>query len=467
MKKLLFLSFLFLMAVIGCTKGDDPAGSDDQSDKLELNSGMSDNIVLDPEGSFTNLRFNAPADWHIEMSEDAQWVEISPLEGAAGKGRIKIKAEANDTGADRVGQARICSGEESIVLTVSQEKFVPKFELQQTESEISFLGGTVSVPLVTDFEYEYECDADWVTFVGTKASDLTNVLFDVAPNEGSSSRTAVISFTSSSTSLEYTLTQGTDGLGSRDWTAGTFVHRSLAMRFTATWCGYCPMMAEAFDKAKSQMNGALELVSLHAIDSDIPFSGTRTLANRFNISGYPTGIVDARASIPNYSSTATTAKTAVSVANETQSAYPASVGIAGASAINGNAIDISVGLYVKEAGSYRVTVLVLEDGIMSAQNGGGTNYVHNDVARTAATSISGESVQVESNSQLWTKSYSVRLDAAWNPDNLKILIYVEKPFGDRERVRGVADAEYRDYGDTYIDNCLAVPVGQVAQLELK
>jgi hypothetical protein len=227
------------------------------------------------------------------------------------------------------------------------------------------------------------------------------------------------------------------------------------------------MMAEAFDKAKSQMNGALELVSLHAIDSDIPFSGTRTLANRFNISGYPTGIVDARASIPNYSSTTTTAKAAVSVANETQTAYPASVGIAGASAINSNTIDISVGLYVKEAGSYRVTVLVLEDGIVAMQNGGGTNYVHNDVARTAVTSISGESVQVESNGLLWTKSYSVRLDAAWNPDNLKILIYVEKPFGDRERVRGVADAEYRDYGDTYIDNCLAVPVGQVGQLELK
>lgn len=467
MKKLLFLSFLFLISVTGCTKGDGPAGSDSQGGKLELNSGMSENIVLDPEGSFTNLRFNAPADWHIEMSEDAQWVEISPMEGTAGKGRLKIKAEANETGEDRVGHARICSGDEFIELTVSQEKFVPKFELLQSEAEVSFLGGILSVPLVSDFEYDFECDANWVTSVETKASNKKNVLFDVAPNTGSSSRTAVITFTSAATSLDFTITQGTDGLGSRDWTAGNFVHRSLAMRFTATWCGYCPMMAEAFDKAKSQMNGALELVSLHAIDSDIPFSGTRTLANRFNISGYPTGIVDARASIPNYSSTTTTAKAAVSVANETQTAYPTSVGIAGASAINGNTIDISVGLYVKEAGSYRVTVLVLEDGIVAAQNGGGANYVHNDVARTAATSISGESVQVESNGQLWTKSYSVRLDGTWNPDNLKILIYVEKPFGDRERVRGVKEADYSDYGDTYIDNCLAVPVGQVGLLELK
>ena len=455
------------MAVIGCTKGDDPAGSDDQSDKLELNSGMSDNIVLDPEGSFTNLRFNAPADWHIEMSEDAQWVEISPMEGTAGKGRLKIKAEANETGEDRVGHARICSGDEFIELTVSQEKFVPKFELLQSEAEVSFLGGTLSVPLVSDFEYDFECDADWVTFVETKASNKKNVLFDIAPNTGSSSRTAVITFTSVATSLEFTITQGTDGLGSSDWTAGNFVHRSLAMRFTATWCGYCPMMAEAFDNAKSQMPDKLELVSLHGSGSDLEFSGTNILGRRFNVGEYPTGIIDARASIPNYNSTTTTAKAAVSVANETQTAYPASVGIAGASAINGNTIDISAGLYVKEAGAYRVTVLVLEDGIVAAQNGGGTNYVHNDVARTAATSISGESVQIESNGQLWTKSYSVKLDATWNPDKLKILIYVEKPYGGRERVNGVADAEYRDYGDTYIDNCLAVPVGQVGQLELK
>lgn len=466
MKNYLLLSFLMIAFMTGCTKGNDPS-DDPQSNRLELNAGMSDNVVLDPEGSFSNVRFNAPMDWHIELSDDAQWVEISPLEGTAGKGRIKIKAEVNETGAVRTGQVRICSGEESIVLRISQENFVPKFELQQTEAEISFLGGTVSVPLVTHFEYDYECDADWVTFVGTKASDMTNLLFEVAPNGGSTSRTAIISFTSFSTSLEFTITQGTDGLGSRDWTAGTFVHRSLAMRFTATWCGYCPMMADAFDKAKDQMPDALELVNLHAADSDIPFYGTRTLANRFNIPGYPTGIVDARASIPNYSATTTTANAAVAVAKETQSEYPATVGIAGSCVLNGKDLNLSVGLYVKEAGTYRATVLVLEDGIVAAQNGASQNYVHDNVARSAVTSISGEPVVVDSNGHLWIKYYTVRLDTAWNPENLKVLIYVEKSYGDREPVEGVSLAEYGDYGDTYIDNCLVIPVGQITQLELR
>ena len=467
MKKLLFLSFLFLMSVIGCTKGDDPAGSDDQSDKLELNSGMSENVVLDPEGSFTNLRFNAPADWHIEMSEDAQWVEISPMEGTAGKGRLKIKAEANETGEDRVGHARICSGDEFIELTVSQEKFVPKFELLQSEAEVSFLGGTLSVPLVSDFEYDFECDADWVTFVEAKASNKKNVLFDVAPNTGSSSRTAVITFTSVATSLEFTITQGTDGLGSRDWTAGNFVHRSLAMRFTATWCGYCPMMAEAFDNAKSQMPDKLELVSLHGSGSDLEFSGTNILGRRFDVGEYPTGIIDARASIPNYNSTATTAKTAVSVANETQAAYPASVGIAGSSLISDSELNLAVGLYIKEAGSYRVTVLLLEDDIVGYQTPVGNSYRHNDVARFALTSMNGEAVKTTSDGQLVTQSYTARVNADWNQKNLKVLIYVEKPFDYRGNIGEVEGAGYYRDAETYIDNCRVIPVGETGLLELK
>lgn len=466
MKKLLFFSYLLLMFVTGCTKGNGPIGEDSQSDRLELNSGMSDNIVLDPEGSFTNLRFNAPADWHIEMSEDAQWVEISPMEGTAGKGRLKIKAEANETGEDRVGHARICSGDEFIELTVSQEKFVPKFELLQSEAEVSFLGGTLSVPLVSDFEYDFECDADWVTSVETKASNKKNVLFDVAPNTGSSSRTAVITFTSVATSLEFTITQGTDGLGSRDWTAGKFVHRSLAMRFTATWCGYCPMMADAFDNAKSQMNGALELVSLHGSESELEFSGTNTLVRRFSVGGFPTGVIDCRAEIQNYAASYT-ASMAMNVAKETQKEYPASVGIAGSSMMSDDELNLTVGLYIKEEGSYRVTVLLLEDDIVGYQNGGGNSYRHNDVARFALTSMNGDAVRTTSDGQLVTQSYTARVNSDWNQENLKVLIYVEKPFDSRGNIGTVKDAGYYSNAETYIDNCRVIPVGEIGLLELK
>lgn len=461
MKNYLILSYLLLIFTIGCTPMNGPEDVQ-TTDGLSLSSGASDRIVLDPEGSFTNIRFTSPSDWHIELSEDADWVEISPLEGVAGDGRIKVKAKINDSGKDRTAQALICAGEESLALTIFQENFVPKFELKKSEAEISFLGGELIVPLVTDFEYKYECDVDWITYVGTKASNEKDLIFYVDPNDGTDSRSAVITLSSASLILEFTVRQGVDGLDSRDWTAGTFTHRSLAMRFTATWCGYCPYMATAFDRAKEEMPNALELVSLHGEESTLEFSGTNSLIRRFNVGGYPTGVVDARASVPNTTSPLYT----VNVAKETQKEYPASVGIAGSSLVDGNQVSLTVGLYIKEAESYRLTVLLLEDNIVTYQNGGGNNYVHNDVARKALTSMSGESVTVSSDGLLWTGTYTTRLEADWNADNLKFLIYVEKPFGSREPVMNVDGVDYYK-AETYIDNCRAIPLGEVGKLELR
>jgi hypothetical protein len=114
-----------------------------------------------------------------------------------------------------------------------------------------------------------------------------------------------------------------------------------------------------------------------------------------------------------------------------------------------------------------VTVLLLEDGIVGYQNGGGNSYTHNDVARYAFTSMSGESVKIESANTVWTQVYTTKINSAWNPDNLKVLVYVERPYGDQSKVQKVANADYGNYGDTYIDNCRAVMVGKKAALELR
>ena len=435
---------------------------------IELGNGMSSSVVLHPKGSFVNVRFNSAADWHVELPADADWLEVTPLEGPAGTGRLKIKAGANVTGQTLTAEVHVCSGDYVLVLTVTQENFVPKFELVETEAEMSFMGGIFNIGLIADMPYEYECDADWVIPAETKADDdYEGILFEVSNNTGDEERSAVIAFTNGATTLNFTLTQGTDGIGSKDWKSEPFMHRSLAMRFTATWCGYCPWMAQAFEEAKAQMPEALEIVSLHTADSDLGFSGTRTLSNRFRASTLPTGVVDARASIPNYQSTATTAKAVLDVARETQKEYPASVGIACASQVSGSDLTATVGLYLKEAGKYRLTVLVLEDDITNKQNGGGNDYKHNDIARLAMTSMSGDVVEVEAGGEFVVKSFTGKLRKEWITENLKVLVYVEKPYGSQPRKEGVESAEYADYGDTYIDNCRVVEVGQIGTLELK
>lgn len=448
-----------LAVVCGCTEPDGPIA------EIALSSTSKDNIELPSDGGSGNVRFTSALEWYVELSDE--WLTVSPMNGEAGTARIALNADANETSETRTAVFNICSGDKKIPITVTQESFIPTFELLETEKEVSSLGGEITVRVKADVDYEFECDADWIKDASTKAPRTREHKFIVDPNPLSEERSAVITFCSGMLCKAFTVKQRPAGTEADDWKNDAFVHRSLAMRFTATWCGYCPYMGTAFDSAKGQMAGALELLSLHGSGSDYEFTGTDDLVNRFRVQGFPTGVVDSRASIPNYNSTATTATVAVEVAKETQEAYPAKTGIALSSTLEGTDLTVDLSLYVKEADSYRVTVLLLEDGIVGNQNGGGSNYVHNDVARLALTSMSGETVRISEDYQVWNNTYTAQLKSSWKAENLEILVYVEKPFGEQKTVAEVDGAEYGRYGDTYIDNCRVVKVGTEAPLELK
>lgn len=460
MKKYLFTLLAVIVSLWGCDgTGTTPLG------QIQLASSSKDVVEIKPEGGKETVRFSSALDWTIEYSCD--WITVDPTEGGPGTAKISISAKANETSEAREAVVNICSSGVEFPITVTQAAFVPTFELLETEAEVSCLGGELVVTVYTDMEYSVQCDADWVTCTSTKAPRNRKVTFDVAPNALPENRTAVITFTADNVSKSFTLTQRAAGTEADDWKKADFVHRSLAMRFTATWCGYCPMMATAFDAARNSMPGTLELVNLHGPESDYVFSGTSTLGRRFSIDGYPTGIVDCRASIPNFSSTTTTAAVAVDVAKETQASYPAKTGIACKSALDGTNLTVDLSLYAKEADDYKVTILLMEDGLVGYQNGGGSNYKHDDIARLAVTSVSGDAVKVEKDGMIVNKTYTATVKSSWKAANLELLIYVEKPYGDQGKAKGVSAAVYGSYGDTYIDNCRVVKVGEDAALELK
>lgn len=465
MKKYLFSILAAIAFLMGC----DGPGTEEVMGEIQLSSSSKDIVEIDADGSRESIRFSSALDWNIELSAD--WLTVDPMEGGPGPARVSFSADANETQEVRQTVVNICSGTVKFPITVTQEPFIPTFDLLDTEDEISCLGGEVVVRVYTDVDYSYECQSDWVKGPDTKAARTRQIVFTVEPNTLPETRTTLITFCAGTVCKAFTLTQRAAGTEADDWKKDPFRHRSLAMRFTATWCGYCPMLGSAFESAKSQMNGSLELVSLHGSDSNYEFSGTNTLASRFRVQGFPTGVVDARATINN-DDQSVTSKAAVDVATETADSYPVTTGIACSSTLSGNTINVDLDLYVKEADTYRVTVLLLEDNITGYQNNGGrsdNNYVHNDVARLAITSMNGERIEVSEDYQVVKKSFSGTVMSSWDPDNMKVLIYVEKPYGDRDKVDGVDSrvVNYGNYGDTYIDNCRAVKVGETAELELR
>ena len=243
-----------------------------------------------------------------------------------------------------------------------------------------------------------------------------------------------------------------------DWAGKEFWHKSLGMRFTATWCGYCPMMATSFASAISQYPNRIELLNLHPTSSNLGFNGTSKLENIFKITSFPTGMIDYRSSIANYSNSNYTTKVILDAVKETESNYPVKTGISFSSSVSGSTVNLNVKLYIKEKGDYKVTAVLLEDNIIGYQNGGGDNYNHSSIARVAITDITGDAVSTSEDNKTVSKNYTATIPSSCDKNNLRVLVYVLRQYGSQTIIRTA------DYGDYYVDNAISAAVGTTQDL---
>lgn len=242
-----------------------------------------------------------------------------------------------------------------------------------------------------------------------------------------------------------------------DWAGKEFWHKSLGMRFTATWCGYCPNLATGFAKAVSQYPNKIEQLNLHPTSSNLGFSGTSALSNIFNVTGYPTGMIDYRSRIGNCASDYA-ATIVVDAVKETEKNYPVKTGISFSSSVSGSTLNLNVKLYIKEKGDYKVTAVLLEDNIIGYQNGGGDNYNHSSIARVAITDITGDAVSTSEDNKTVSKNYTATIPSSCDKNNLRVLVYVLRQYGSQTIIRTA------DYGDYYVDNAISAAVGTTQDL---
>jgi len=238
------------------------------------------------------------------------------------------------------------------------------------------------------------------------------------------------------------------------WADKEFWHKSLAMKFTATWCGPCAIMANSMEKAIALYPNKIEEINIHN-DADFPFGGYSGIASIFYVNSFPSVFVDFRSRVYNNDNAPSLLVEAV---KETESNYPTKTGISFTSTVTGNTLDLDIKLYVKEKGDYKVTAVLLEDGLVAAQNGAGDNFVHNHTARIAISDITGDAFSTTINNMTVEKSYSVTLPSSYDKDNLRILVYVLKQYGSQTIIRTA------DYGDYYVDNATSGAIGTTKDL---
>lgn len=333
------------------------------------------------------------------------------------------------------------------------------FDISPRSFDVPAGGGEIAVTVSTDQDYTVGiADPEWITLVSGEGVKEGRVVFRVAANTVPSERTGMIQFCAGSNCYNVEVRQEAETQDvDEELFNKTFFHRSLGMRFTADWCGYCPNMAAAFSTVQEQLSGKFEVVNLHGSGSGLYFSSTGALESQYGISGYPSGIVDGRTDIPNFTEQSAIVSLVTSTISETESTYPTVSGISFNSSISGQTLTADVTLYLKKADNYKVTVVVLEDGIVGYQANyyGDTyyDYVHDGVARIAMSDITGDSFTTSSDNQTRTFSYSAEIPADYVKDNLRILVYVQRAYGSQPVISS------GNYGGYYVDNCASAKAG--------
>ena len=325
--------------------------------------------------------------------------------------------------------------------------------------ELDYTGGGFEVQVTSSFDYDIKSLPNWISVSSapTKAPTKTHS-FSARPNNTEEARTGNIVFSNSEGgSLMVTVTQKAREIAV-DW-GKAFYHQSLIMRFTATWCGFCPMMQRAVLIAQEQYPNKLIHVALHGGRSDLEFGDGSLLQSLYRVNGFPTGIVDGRIKVYN-TQVPEVAGNIIAAAKQTEQLYSTMTGISLNSTLSGRDLTIDLTVYAKKAGAYMVNVLLLEDGIFNAQNGAESGFaVHNDVARIAVTKSTGEAFNIAKDFSFKDFSYTVKnIPSSYKLEKMKILVYVQSTFSPGN----VNQSE--NYGNYYVDNCVTVPIGQILNL---
>lgn len=375
--------------------------------------------------------------------------------------RHHFTVTANASGAERQAEI-VFTNSEGATKQVKVFQKAPYLNVSSSVLTVSNKGGSKSIQVLSSIGWKASTDVDWISISPKSGEGDGYVSVKVSENTNPKAREGTVTVEAADGSASYkvgVVQSGYTGEESAEWMELPFYHQSVAMRFTATWCGWCPYMNSSVKRAQELWPGKIQHLALHEAESDLAFGGTEALARLYKISGYPTGIVDGRITINNSTDTDAVGAQFVTAAKETEDTYGTSSGLAIRSSAAGRQVSIDVETYFKTGGDYKLVVLLVEDGIIHAQSGGSEDYRHDCVARVAATSITGDAINADDMSKQ-AFSYTVTAPAGCNMNNMRVFAYVYKRFGSAQKIQS------EDFGDFYIDNCATTPVGEYLQLAL-
>ena len=323
------------------------------------------------------------------------------------------------------------------------------------------LGGAFGIHVRGTLEYHIDCLTDWiheVSAAGDLRVDFCHAYYADRNDEGVE-RTGMLTICYGDNCYPITVTQSPLG------DLKVYPNHSLGMRFTATWCGYCPIMSETFRLTQEKMGDRFEYVCMYETGGDYGYPDGELLFAMYGLTGYPSGIIDGWYELENYDSSVASSMAAQAMA-ETEALYPAVTAVGLESSLSGRELTVKADVIAQMPETYKITVILMEDGIVGFQKdynaGDHEDFVHNRVARmTLTSSVFGDEFDIDAAGETKSLTYTATIPNGYVLDNLVVLAYVQRNFNDRPALQSGS------YGDWYVDNCRAAAVGTTAPLEVR
>lgn len=227
-------------------------------------------------------------------------------------------------------------------------------------------------------------------------------------------------------STDYAL-EGEEGSGDNNTPAGNSFNKHVAVfEFTGAWCSQCPQ-GYTFLKYLIEdyySHNTVHILAFHDSTGGADPMGmalTNTLFKKFKLDGYPGFVVDMREG--------TSEKTAIQAMIESSfSSYPATCGVKLSSQCASGKGTVTAEVCADAAGTYRLALYIIEDGIVAKQNSGGVykdDYVHNHVVRALLSSLyEGDRVGALKSGEKKSLSYNFTLDSSWVAENCTLCALV-------------------------------------------
>lgn len=473
MKVIKFVLFLCAAALsamaVSCTKEDAPV------DTIIGNSIFVPNV----KGESVTVAMNFDSDW--EINNESSWFTVSPIKGSAGTVNLTVTVLTENTEIkERETPFTAVYGRYNMEYYVIQDG-VKGLYLPVENVGVGVEAQNFTFTVEGNVKYSAVPEADWVTVTGitydstfladgyTYSKYMTStVRMTVDENGGDlrECRVKLVAEEDESITAEFSVRQM--GNLSADFSKD-FKRKSIVLRFTGTWCGWCPYMDAALEQAMNGYPDRILPVAVHQnSDGALSYSKVSELMSHYSVGALPQARINDYAALEAFSNLAAQQKQFGDVAVEATEKVKSKTALGGYAKLSDNStIELDLYIAAKEAGNYKAVVYLLEDGNIQKQtyqdSDQGAGYVHDNVLRShISEDLFGDPVVFEgSDIKHLQFSAPIPTDVVRDVNNLHVVAYItyEGTFTGE-----VQDVDYVDYG-TVIDNATDIRINNITTFE--